>query len=1076
MSDVRFSHSTIKDVLGISSIYLSTSLIECTSVKAIGGQIDTLFGNQINYTIGSIDNLTSSNIQTKSLSSINLSTGSLLSGVISSITQSSDFLETKSFYANGGVISTLAVQYLAGIDTLVVNKTAAISNLKVNTLSSLAISTQSIYADLGTISSLYTNYISSGIISSGILISKEGYFSTLYTDTLFIKNIENFSSFSTINTFVLSTNQIITSSINAGNGVFNDISCNNLDAASNLNGFNMTIRNNQTVVGTLEVDGKINANCDLEFPTNTVYTIDHPFTGLTQYQKDVINVRNFNAEQISVVGGATGNTIEPPYRNNSVVTIGNADGVIDEWLGSPAIVTINGVNGYVPGIDTNTTTALTVRGDLDVDYGVLTTYNGANFYPYDATANAISAFGDVNTTGALTVEGETNLLGLLTAEGSAQIVGYLNTTGLTNALGGLSVEGVANFAGGVTCEAGIGIIGALGLTGGNITFGSSIDTGNLFTNYNGTLLSNGLTVYGNTTFNGAVNIKGQENISSLSTFQVTTNSLKLFETGGSLARIDFFNSNNYGAPSNSILQYESNLLIDSANSIYTAAIGEYHIYGNCNVMINSSNDIIISNVNATHPITLYGKEVVIPTQLQVSSVSTLYVNGDTTFNSHINLCNNNIVNVNTLDCTYNGQFPSINLYNQSNLPLGTLAATYDDTLSLASISTLALQATKDIILYTNKTNIVGAELSVESVKDISIKSFSTLNLSADTQIVVSTQAFLLNCSTVIKDAYVEDLLVKDLVANTINTQTLSTLTISSGSVLSESISTTNISTNAVSVSNINARTISTNNISTGNLYAGVISSLQMNASSINANRLGIDRITGVNNGFNTFTNNLFPNSAGSQLGYNSGGTVGGGFYNTVNARSTSTQVIFPSGEAGRFQNTIYIQSNVSTQNVMVSSINNKLYPYTSTLNSFLPPNTVSTYTISGTSATTPIILVPNIRFPILGNYLISNKNTITKASGGVGAEPYGSLCVSRGLFPSTFATQDGFNLIPYMNALNVSSFNTFTTSVSITDPTQMTRNLTYYDQSGHNYILNMALADIRLRYLPTQGFSTEFPQ
>ncbi len=157
----------------------------------------------------------------------------------------------------------------------------------------------------------------------------------------------------------------------------------------------------------------------------------------------------------------------------------------------------------------------------------------------------------------------------------------------------------------------------------------------------------------------------------------------------------------------------------------------------------------------------------------------------------------------------------------------------------------------------------------------------------------------------------------------------------------------------------------------------------------------------------------------------------------------------------------------STQNLVVSTINFKPYPYTSTLNIF--PNGVSTYSLSGVSAVVPQVLISNVRFPHLGNYLVTSKMTLTKTSGGAGQEGYPSLCLSRGLYPSTFSTDDGFNALPYINHLNLSTFNTYTTSISVTNPTQLTRFLTYYDQSGHTYTSRMSIADFRIRYIPSVG-------
>jgi len=119
--------------------------------------------------------------------------------------------------------------------------------------------------------------------------------------------------------------------------------------------------------------------------------------------------------------------------------------------------------------------------------------------------------------------------------------------------------------------------------------------------------------------------------------------------------------------------------------------------------------------------------------------------------------------------------------------------------------------------------------------------------------------------------------------------------------------------------------ISTNNLSTGNLFAGVISSLQFNASSMNANRAGINILTGTNNQFNTFTENLFPNRQTATLGYTTGGESGGGWYSNINGRqfnsiSTNTNIIGSATGAGDIGSTVRVLGTLSTQNQVASSI------------------------------------------------------------------------------------------------------------------------------------------------------------
>lgn len=74
-------------------------------------------------------------------------------------------------------------------------------------------------------------------------------------------------------------------------------------------------------------------------------------------------------------------------------------------------------------------------------------------------------------------------------------------------------------------------------------------------------------------------------------------------------------------------------------------------------------------------------------------------------------------------------------------------------------------------------------------------------------------------------------------------------------------------------------------------------------------------------GNSVVTQNLYPQSAGSQFGFFGGaGTNSGGFYGQINVRSTITQVILPD-IVGAFSNNIRVQGNLSTQNIFSSTIN-----------------------------------------------------------------------------------------------------------------------------------------------------------
>jgi hypothetical protein len=69
----------------------------------------------------------------------------------------------------------------------------------------------------------------------------------------------------------------------------------------------------------------------------------------------------------------------------------------------------------------------------------------------------------------------------------------------------------------------------------------------------------------------------------------------------------------------------------------------------------------------------------------------------------------------------------------------------------------------------------------------------------------------------------------------------------------------------------------------------------------------------------TTTGNIYPFTAGALVGFGSN-TAQGGTYAEGHFRSTFTQVIQPTLDAGAFSNIVYINGNISTANIRVSSI------------------------------------------------------------------------------------------------------------------------------------------------------------
>jgi hypothetical protein len=436
-------------------------------------------------------------------------------------------------------------------------------------------------------------------------------------------------------------------------------------------------------------------------------------------------------------------------------------------------------------------------------------------------------------------------------------------------------------------------------------------------------------------------------------------------------------------------------------------------------------------------------------------------------------------------------------------PIGAIGGSDDFGFYIASLSSILIQAVQDLGLVGTSNLLLGSQSTIISATDKIIINTPEIEI-LNNATISSINTHFISTSEIYTDSIFG---VNNLTASNTKTTNISSFEIYTVSIFTEnignritttqvpitvnnsfdmagsdifgvdelsasfftglSISTNNLSTGSLLVNNYIGNSISTNRISTGNLFSGVISSIQFNASSINANRAFINNLTG--SGSAVITQNLYPQSAGSVVGYGSN-TAQGGFYGEGHFRSTFTNVILPALDAGAFSNNIRIQGNVSTQNVFVSTINRKLYPYTSTFGIL---NSASTFRFTGTTATTPQIMYSNITFPHVGTYIVQGKNTISKASGGGGAEAYGYFSLSRGLYPSTFNTQDAFNSVPFMGVNNVSTFNTFTSELYVSSMNTNTRFITYADQTGHNYTLNFALGQLRATYIPSQGINPE---
>ena len=871
-TDVNMANSTLKNVLGISSLYISTDTINCDTIYAIGGRIDTLYGfDQINYPYARLEVLSNDEIKTSSIYT-NVLTSELI--------YNESEISTYSIYADLGVINTLSVENLNA------------SNVNINnTLNVDTIKSKYIYGEDIAVSTIFTNIAgilatesgqngilffdannSNGLINYAYNRSSLQYASETNIDILtrFSTIIQSFSTISLVapNVNVIATNFLADTSnfvVNNNFYTLNSITSNsyistltvsdlihtsNIDISGNINVDGLITASNIDISGNLNVDGTTNLNNilnvggpivfnnnlemngNVNFPTNTVYPLDHPFTGITQYQKDVTNVRNINSESLNIIAGATGNTVETPYVNNSYLTVGNADGVIDEWLGTPGIVTINGVNGYVPGVDTNATTALTVRGDVDIDYGELTCYNGAHFYPYAIDANAINAYGDVNIIGILSVEGDINVIGNETIEGGFEVTGLTTLAGDTNIGGLLTATGETNFLGGVTAEAGIGIIGEVGISGGDVT----IAGGNTFTNNSGTVLNSGLTVNGGTvTFNNDVTINGRLIANSINISNANVSSLTIHD-------IHLSPNPPIAAP---YPAWDSNILYVNGQGVN---------YETVNYLCHTSN----RNNPPNTPIPLWIEnapyiEGNVVSYDDVSYICILAYNGGSTppafdyfhwyidlgalwFFDSITVGSNLSRLVGDFQSYVNvGYVSTINTFSQSISSININTS----TIKTSSINVDFIKPKTDVIDIIGNVNFTDGDVTLGSSSNVG---FTLAN-------------------------YYSTYLANELIVDgptTINNEL--------------------VNRNAT-ISTLNTRLIS-----------------------------GVDSL-------NVFTDNLYPYTNGSQLGfYGTSGSASGGWYNNINSRSTNTQVITPDN-TGAFSNTLFLRGNVSTQQINTSSIN-----------------------------------------------------------------------------------------------------------------------------------------------------------
>ena len=398
--------------------------------------------------------------------------------------------------------------------------------------------------------------------------------------------------------------------------------------------------------------------------------------------------------------------------------------------------------------------------------------------------------------------------------------------------------------------------------------------------------------------------------------------------------------------------------------------------------------------------------------------------------------------------------------------------------NILSISTINIQANDDMAITSGKIMGLGAtELVVINAPSLVVNSnasISSINTHFISTVEIYTDSiFTYNIGNPFAGAQLPITfnnplnLGENSISNAVRIQTV---------VLDAlNISTNFLSTGSLLVNNYTGNSISTNLISTGSLFSGAVSTLRLGVSSITTNTIlsrttGIDRLTGgVASVFNTFTNNLFPTSATAGVGFGPT-TAGGGFYKDGYFRSTFTSVIQPDAVAGQLSNVVRINGSVSTQNVFVSSINLKQYPTRSTIGGpFFP----SSFTLDGTTATTPQLLISSINFFAgAGNYDISQRMAFIKLTGGTSVDAHGSILVAS---TNTLLIPDsntGYGQVPQVNDVGHSTFTTLYTSITV-GTNSFQRQYKYLDTTGGNYTGSLYLERPVITYIPSQGLNPE---
>jgi hypothetical protein len=332
--------------------------------------------------------------------------------------------------------------------------------------------------------------------------------------------------------------------------------------------------------------------------------------------------------------------------------------------------------------------------------------------------------------------------------------------------------------------------------------------------------------------------------------------------------------------------------------------------------------------------------------LYAGSTTKWYTIGGTQFNGfRTNTLSNNAfttssITTNTTTSAFNYTnflYPQPGLTSINTAPLITsnLLPINTTAISIGSITSNYLQVFSQ---STITSNIVGGSVDPRStirVGNSLIPAYSTFRISTISLGNTDNRWF---------QGFFVSTITSSINADIANIQTVSTQNIVGFNLLGTTI----LSTQAIFCSSIQIGPQDAILDVVGPIRAQDVSTLTLQASTITSGTMTLDRLFGGPIATATTTGNVYPFTAGAQIGFGSN-SAQLGFYNEGHFHSTFTRVIQPTLDAGQFSNIVYINGNISTPNMFISTITANTITASTIFLSTLSSQTIRGSNIFGTT-------------------------------------------------------------------------------------------------------------------------------